>query len=995
MSCLNRLVGKKNIVSSDDNAGAHRFRFFRKEYGMTSTKPVNSVERSRYAIPGLIALIAAGLAGNYFKFSILNADFIFGSIFAMLALQFFGFGRGVLAAAVIAGYTYLAWNHPYALITMTAETATVGWLIGRRKINLALADALYWLLIGIPMGFFCFHFIADFPVSNSLFLMTKQGINGIANALVARLIFTGFTFRSIEARISFREMLSNLLIFFVLFPSVTLLILGARADLAETDRQIRAELIRDSRHVTESLENWVDNRKNHIIHLAGMSTTLSPLQIQTHLEQTRLSDQNFLRIALLDREATITAISPLIDEFGQSNIGKSFADRPFIPTLKQRLKPMLSEVVMARVGAAKPMVAMLAPVVVNGKYSGYVSGILNFDQIETILRIHSSGREVRYSLLDKNGNVIVTSRKDQKNMAPFSLNQGTLTRPAEDGIAQWIPLLPLNASTIDLWGKSFYVWESAIGDLTEWKLIMEQPVAPFQKRLYNAYTGKFFMLFAILVVAQFLAEFLSRRILQPIDHLCRLTRDVPSKLTSAQQIVWPTSFSLETDHLIVNFKEMAELLREKFIDIGRMNESLEKRIEAGTEELRKSEAFIRDIVENIPDMVFVKDAADLRFVQFNRAGEKMLGYSRNELLGKNDHDFFPRDQADFFTEKDREVLAGGKLVEIPEEFIQTRNHGSRILHTKKIPLRDSHGTFRYLLGISEDITERKQREDALQEVNRKLQDSQVATLNIMEDLKKENEVRKQSDAEIRRLNAMLEQRVVERTAQLEAANKELEAFSYSVSHDLRAPLRHISGYVDLMNNRFRDTLPDKARHYLDMVADSTKQMGTLIDDLLQFSRTGRQEVHQAGMDMNAAVQEVIEKLKTDTVNRKISWTVAELPRVIGDYSLLKQVWMNLLDNAVKYTRNKAEALIEVGFTQEPDHWVFFVCDNGVGFDMQYAGKLFGVFQRLHSQTEFEGTGIGLANVQRIVHKHAGRVWAESQPDKGSTFYFTIPYSTHS
>ena len=962
---------------------------------MTSTKTVNSIGRSRYAIPVLIALIAAGLAASYFKFSILNADFIFGSIFAMLALQFFGFGRGVLAAAVIAGYTYLAWNHPYALITMTAEVTTVGWLIGRRKINLVLADALYWLLIGIPLGFFCFHFIADFPVSNSLFLMTKQGINGIANALVARLIFTGFIFRSIEVRISFREILSNLFILFVLFPSVTLLILGARADLAETDRRIRTELRRDSRHVTEGLENWVDNRKTPIMHLAGMSTTLSPRQIQTHLERTRLSDPNFLRISLLDREATITAISPLIDELGQSNIGKSFADRPFIPTIKQSLKPMLSEVVMARVGAPKPMVTMLAPVVIHGKYGGYVSGILNFDQIETILRIHLSGQDIRYSLLDKNGNVIVTSSKDQKNMTPFFYSQGTLTRPDEDGIAQWIPPLPPNASTIDLWGKSFYVKESAIEDLAEWKLILEQPVAPFQKRLYKAYTGKFFMLFAILIVAQLMAEFFSRRILQPIDNLRRLTRDIPSKLVSTQQIVWPKSFTLETDYLIVNFKEMADLMREKFIDNARMNESLEKRIEAGTEELRKSEAFVRDIVENIPDMVFVKDAADLRFVQFNRAGEEMLGYSRNELLGKNDHDLFPREQADFFMEKDREVLSCGQLVEIPEETIQTRNHGSRILHTKKIPLRDSHGTFRYLLGISEDITERKQREDALKEVNRKLQDSQVATLNIMEDLKKENEVRKQSDAEIRRLNAMLEQRVVARTAQLEAANKELEAFSYSGSHDLRVPLRHISGYVDLMNNRFRDALPDKARHYLDMVADSTKQMGTLIDDLLQFSRTGRQEVRQADMDMNAAVQEVLEKLKTDTENRKISWTVAELPLVYGDYSLLKQVWMNLLDNAVKYTRNKDDAEIEVGFTQETDHLVFFVRDNGVGFDMQYAHKLFGVFQRLHSQAEFEGTGIGLANVQRIVHKHAGRVWAEAKPDQGSTFYFTIPYTTHS
>jgi PAS domain S-box-containing protein len=627
--------------------------------------------------------------------------------------------------------------------------------------------------------------------------------------------------------------------------------------------------------------------------------------------------------------------------------------------------------------------------------------------------------------------------------------------------------------------------------------------------------------------------------------------------------------------------------------VGRRFAAANEELDRRGQQLQSVNRFLDLIIENIPHMIFVKDAAELRFVRFNRAGEQLLGMPRTSLLGRNDYDFFPKPQAAFFQNRDRETLRSGAILDIPEEPILAAG-GERWLHTKKIPVLNENGEPEFLLGISEDISERKRAAESLraseerartiidtaydafvaidsfgriitwnaqavatfgwtqeEALGRRLSETiippqlrlaherglqdfldsgkgpvfnkrveltalhrdgrefpieltiwplttggtntfnaflrDLSALRRAEDerdrffmlsldmlciasadgyfkrlspafsqtlgwsveellarpfldfvhpddhaatvaeverqviagmpvLNFENRYRhkdgswrvlswksvpqpdgrmyavardvteyKESERRIVALNAEL----TERQAALEAANRELESFAYSVSHDLRAPLRHVDGYARMLVEEIEPGLAPEPRRYLQAIIDSARRMGLLIDDLLNLSRLGRKPLIRQEVDMRRLVDNAIAELAVNAFAGRIE--VAALPAAIGDSALLKQVWMNLLSNAIKYSAPRGTAAhVEVRGQRDQGTVKFSVSDNGVGFDMRYADKLFGVFQRLHPQDQFEGTGVGLAIVQRIVNRHGGRVSANAELDRGATFAFELP-----
>jgi PAS domain S-box-containing protein len=369
--------------------------------------------------------------------------------------------------------------------------------------------------------------------------------------------------------------------------------------------------------------------------------------------------------------------------------------------------------------------------------------------------------------------------------------------------------------------------------------------------------------------------------------------------------------------------------------------------------IRTQQANLLDLTH---DTIFVRDMNDI-IIYWNRGAQELYRCSAEEAIGKRSQDLlktvFASPADDDVTRAQairNELLRMGRW---DGELRHTKADGTEVVVSSRWSLqRDERGKPVAILETNNDITERKRRED-----------------------------------EIRCLNQQLERR----SSELEGTNKELEAFAYSVSHDLRAPLRHIVGYTELLQKHLSSATDDKGRRYMTTILESAKRMGTLIDDLLAFSRIGRAETRETMVSLDQLVKEVQSEVGQETEGRNMTWKVGALPDLYGDRSMLKLVLLNLVSNAIKFTRTHPSPEIQIGSSdQRSNGIVVFVKDNGVGFDMKYVNKLFGVFQRLHRADEFEGTGIGLATVQRIVHRHGGRIWAEGQVGVGATFYLSLP-----
>ncbi|PZO43417.1 MAG: hypothetical protein DCF19_05600 [Pseudanabaena frigida] len=977
---------------------------------MNLTKSLKSrMSLSRQAI-ALIILIIAGFLGNYCRWTLFfDIDFIFGSIAVWIVVCLYGVRWGTLAG-FIAGYcTYVIWHHPYTTVTFTAEALFVGWLFhNRQQNNIVLLDALFWLVMGMPLVWLFYGVFLKIDQTQVLIILMKQPVNGIFNALMASLMLTHLPIHHWVKRsaaintLSLQQTLFNLLVLFVSIPTLLLIVFSSNQVVDDIKNTVRLDLNDASRYLTVEVQGWYERRLVAANGLAELAST-APIQdnlIRQRAAFTRLNFPDFKHIYILDETGT-TAF-----DFNSDNtiVESAFNQNDYFEQLKKSPQPILSPVKFQPDKSKFPIALLGVPIKHDGKFVGAVLSEIDLSKLTNLFQSSLSEENLEILLLDQQQTVASSTEPALIGIPKFDWRKdGKISQIDEKSYH----LLPVKISYLVMvqWQKSQFIKEFKLNTNFPWTMIVQIAATPYVQQIERIHTRNMAVLLLVSALALISATLVSRQIAKPLLQLAEITTNLPNKLLDQEPIYWLRSSVTELVILIKNFRSMSSSLQQKFREINQANELLELRVQERTQALReqnqRTEIFA-EVTLNIRQSIELKEILHRTVIEI----QKILHTDRVFI-----YQFNPDLTGDIVEESvvsSYPALIGFKIFDpcFPaciDDYIQ--GHTSIINDIDNCELKPCYLDFLKQFDVKANIIVPILQADRLWgllvvhqcdrprhwlpfEIKFLLQLANQLSIAIFQSELVIN--LRQNEQSLQYLNEQLENLVSQRTAELEAANKELESFSYSISHDLRAPLRAINGFSKILQEDYADRLDSEGNRYLKIVRDNAKRMGELIDDLLNLSRLNRKELSRQRLSMNNLIHKILTDFSSAIELQQIELLVDDLPDCEADISLLTQVWVNLLSNAIKYTSKTEKARIEIGYQVIDAKGVYFIRDNGAGFDMQYADKLFGVFQRMHLENEFEGTGIGLAIVQRIIQRHGGSIWADAAINQGATFYFMIP-----
>ncbi|MEI6206382.1 MAG: hypothetical protein WCP20_06345 [Desulfuromonadales bacterium] len=570
---------------------------------------MQNITRNKHKLLWGVFLGLLGFAGNWFKFELFfNVDFLFGSLFVMLAIIRFGTVAGVVAGVIAASCTFFLWNHPWAIVIMTAEALFVAWRLRSSERECLTEDIIFWLFLGAPLVWLFYFNILHVGAQSTLLIMLKQSINGVFNALLASIIHLALRIRNRTPNNypSFQEILFITMVSIILIPSFAYLTLKVRDEIRVGQEQISEAAVHSSTSARSALDQWLQVHLQDVKLLSallGFPAATNPVEMQHFVELVKSSSPAFLRMGVLNREAVIVAYSPLVQN-GISNIGIRFADRPYIPILRDTLKPYIPDMVPGKLADKVPILPLLVPMADTNGYAGYCVGIADLSKIKLLLSDLVTRQHENITILDRNGNVVVSTREDLKTMEHFQRPSGASIRQIREGYFHWIPQIKKGSSIMSRWMSSLFVSETIVSTELPWKVVVEISPRPMLEKLSNSSINAFLMMASIIILSALFARFISRSYVRPLQLLQMETQHIPEVFDEQfSGFESHTSRIKELYGLNENFRQMTNTLHEKMQEVRKADRERIASVETEKQHLYEKEMLVKDLHDGIGGLI--------------------------------------------------------------------------------------------------------------------------------------------------------------------------------------------------------------------------------------------------------------------------------------------------------------------------------------------------------------------------------------------------------
>ncbi|HXT49585.1 MAG TPA: ATP-binding protein, partial [Thermoanaerobaculia bacterium] len=947
-------------------------------------------------MPVYVALTLAAFAGNYFSYPLFfGLEFLFGSIFALLVVQLYGPLWGTAAAAIAASYTFFIWGHPWAAVILTAEALVVGLLAPRLKQNLLLADGLFWLLLGAPLGAFFYGVVLQSGTTAMTLVVLKQCVNGICNALVASLLLTHTPIGRLAGAgerqtVPLRQMVFELLVAAVLVPMLALVALSTRQDLRKLESDLRGQLDQTAASLASRIGSWRDRHLNAIVELARSAGErgLEPAALQPEVELVHRMFPELASVYVADGAGVITAVAPATDAAGVPQAGISMAGRPWLAAARDKLRPVVTSVFRGALGRREPVVAIAAPVVRGNVAAAVAVGALDLKQLRGLLQLYAPSQEAQLTLTDADGVVIASTVPGMLPLSSYRV-EGEV-RPLGDGRYQRFGEPP-GEPPINRWRSSVYGHEIAVGS-PPWRLRVELPVAPLQQFLQERYLQAFGALLALCLLSLLASAAVSGLLARSLARLAAATTGLPERLASGEPPAWPRSRVAEVDSLARNFRRMAVALEDRFQELTSTGAALADRsvelaaanreLESEVAERRRAEWALRLLAESGSALASslepqptldriargcIPGLADWSVALLDRGGVPLLSVAH-------------RVEADEARLRELATAAGPLVVDgdsLEQPLLLTEPLGSTVAGGAGLGalLRAVGGTSALLLPLRA----RGKTLGALVLARGGADGFDRQASNLAEELARR--------AALALDNAAL-------YAELREADRRKDEFLAMLAHELRNPLSPVATSLQLLRIAGDDR--ERSERALAIMERQIGHIVRLVDDLLDVARItrGRIELRLQPLDLRSVVSHAVDNVRPrfDERGQKLHVELpAEAVPVRADATRLDQVVVNLLANANKYTPPGGHVSVKV--ERRGERAVLRVRDDGIGLPPDLLGRVFDLFMQSAQALDRSqgGLGIGLTLVRQLVEMHGGKVTARSDGEgKGSEFEVQLP-----